>query len=318
MNYDLSPKVSIIVPVSNGELTIKRCINSIYQNKSNIECIVVINNTTDNTKYILDELKRIYKSLHVIDSNASGVSEARNIGLNNASGEIIGFCDADDYYEPYAIDTVLELFKITKVDILFSGIYRVYEDEFDGHKREGSKTFKNIIFSSHNALRFVLNDQNVMGSVCNKFYKRSVINNCRFDTSLSHCEDTHFNALVLRNELKVLLANTITYNYAHNHTSATNVVDNCFYENGKLKYLLAFEKIKEMYKTNIEICLECSYTIYLLSIQNYSAALSENRKKYLKYYIYRNIYTVLLLYKHGVINNMKLLKKGILILLGIR
>ena len=104
-------KISIIIPASNAEESIVRCISSIYNNNyTYIECIVVVNNSSDNTKIICEKLKNQYSNLLVIKASTKGVSEARNIGLSYASGSLIGFCDADDYYEPYAIDTIIDKF----------------------------------------------------------------------------------------------------------------------------------------------------------------------------------------------------------------
>ena len=92
--------VSVIVPVHNGERTIKRCVDSILnQNYRDIEIILVDDNSTDLTYDILQDLKNKHANIVCIKltGGSKGVSYARNIGLRAAKGKYIGFVDADDF-----------------------------------------------------------------------------------------------------------------------------------------------------------------------------------------------------------------------------
>ena len=93
--------LSIIVPVYNGEKSIEKCINTILNMKSidNIEVIAVDDGSTDNTKEILNKLKKCNNNLKVITSNNKGVSSARNEGIYKSNGEWLCFVDSDDIIE---------------------------------------------------------------------------------------------------------------------------------------------------------------------------------------------------------------------------
>lgn len=91
------PLVTIIVPAYNAGLTIYDCIIScISQTYSNIEIIIVDDSSTDNTADIVYECALKFKNIKYIKNSKSGVTDARNLGLDCALGEYIFFLDADD------------------------------------------------------------------------------------------------------------------------------------------------------------------------------------------------------------------------------
>ena len=90
-------KVTIIVPVYNAEKTIERCVRSIQnQTYKNIEIILVNDGSTDDSLSLCYELQKQSDNILVIDKENSGVSDARNIGIEKASGDYIQFVDSDD------------------------------------------------------------------------------------------------------------------------------------------------------------------------------------------------------------------------------
>ena len=94
-------KVSIIVPIYNQEKYLKRCLDSLVaQTLSDIEIICVNDGSTDSSVQILDAYQKKDTRIKVINQINSGVSEARNVGLRQATGEYIGFVDPDDFVEP--------------------------------------------------------------------------------------------------------------------------------------------------------------------------------------------------------------------------
>lgn len=98
-----STLLSVIIAVKNGEKFIEKCIDSINDNydskKYNIEIIVVNDNSKDNTMKVVETLSKKYKNIKSTNSDGVGVSEARNTGINLASGEYVVFFDADDYVD---------------------------------------------------------------------------------------------------------------------------------------------------------------------------------------------------------------------------
>ena len=105
---------SIIVPVYNVEKYIHKCIESfICQTYKDIEIILVDDGSTDNSSSIFDEYADKDKRIRVIHKKNGGLSDARNAGIEIASGEYILFVDSDDYIET---DTCRKLLKYTKLD----------------------------------------------------------------------------------------------------------------------------------------------------------------------------------------------------------
>ena len=95
-------KVSIIVPVYNGQDFINKCLNSlINQTYINVEIIVINDCSTDNS---LDLLKKYNDKIILINKENSSVSDSRNLGLKKASGDYIMFCDIDDWYEKVTVE----------------------------------------------------------------------------------------------------------------------------------------------------------------------------------------------------------------------
>jgi glycosyltransferase involved in cell wall biosynthesis len=94
--------VSIIVPVYKAEKFIKKCIDSLLcQTYPNIEIIVVYDESPDNTLKILEGYGNKIK---LIKQGKTSPAIARNVGLSNAKGKYIAFCDADDFFAPDKIE----------------------------------------------------------------------------------------------------------------------------------------------------------------------------------------------------------------------
>jgi glycosyltransferase involved in cell wall biosynthesis len=92
----MEPLISVIIPVYNGEKYITEAINSVLrQNYENIEILVINDGSTDNT---LEVLKTFGNKIKIFSKENKGPSAARNVGLKNARGSIIGLLDADDVW----------------------------------------------------------------------------------------------------------------------------------------------------------------------------------------------------------------------------
>ena len=100
----MSGKVSVIIPVYNGEKTIEKCINSIInQSYKDLEIIIVNDGSTDNTYEICQKYSQKDDRIQVINQENKGVCLARNIGIKFSKGDYIQFVDSDDWLEPSII-----------------------------------------------------------------------------------------------------------------------------------------------------------------------------------------------------------------------
>ncbi len=92
--------MSIVIPVYNVENYIRECINSVIsQSYRNIEIILVNDGSTDNSNEICKEYDLKYPYLKLITKKNGGLSDARNVGILNSTGEYILFLDSDDYWD---------------------------------------------------------------------------------------------------------------------------------------------------------------------------------------------------------------------------
>ena len=90
--------ISIIVPIYNAEQYLSECIDSLVnQSFEDIEIILINDGSTDNSSKICKEYEEKDKRINYIEIKNSGVSHARNVGVENANGKWITFIDADDW-----------------------------------------------------------------------------------------------------------------------------------------------------------------------------------------------------------------------------
>ena len=97
----MKPLLSVIVPVYNVEKYLKRCLESILvQSWNDYEIILVDDGSTDSSAQICDLYAEKYEMIRVIHKENKGLSDTRNRGIEEASGEYVYFPDSDDWLEP--------------------------------------------------------------------------------------------------------------------------------------------------------------------------------------------------------------------------
>ena len=122
--------ISIITPVFNGEAHIQSCIsNVINQNCPTIEHIIIDGESTDKTVEIIKSFARQYPHIRWISEKDNGQSDAMNKGIQLAKGEIIGFLNVDDFYEPATLNRISELFKSLPEPSLLVGNCNVWDEK---------------------------------------------------------------------------------------------------------------------------------------------------------------------------------------------
>lgn len=168
------PKISIIVPVYNAKDTLIKCVTSLVnQTLQDIEIILVNDCSKDNSYLIMQLLEQQFPNkIIIIDSDKNrGAGGARNIGLQYASGEYIGFVDSDDEVSTTMYEKLYNKAKEADFDIVDCGFYKEDEDlaiiftsdelagDLNAHKRNEliasggyicSKIFKSSYWFEHN------------------------------------------------------------------------------------------------------------------------------------------------------------------------
>lgn len=221
----IEPIVSVIVPVYNVELYLKRCLDSIIkQTLANIEIILVDDGSTDNSGKICDEFAQKDFRISVIHKKNGGLSSARNAGLNIAKGKYIGFVDSDDWINQDYYENLYNIAKKTKSDIVSCKFNKSSKYKENSHIKinendftiEDGKKFRETYLSSamKGGISWV--------PVWSKIYKRRILNDIRFEEGMIY-EDVMFNWRVLNKEnVTISLTSYKGYYYFKNPKSITN------------------------------------------------------------------------------------------------
>lgn len=102
---DMVDKVSVVIPVYNNEVYLRKCLDSVVnQTFSNLEIIIVDDGSKDASGEISDSVAELDSRITVIHQKNSGTAAARNAGLDRATGEYLTFVDGDDYLAPDYIE----------------------------------------------------------------------------------------------------------------------------------------------------------------------------------------------------------------------
>ena len=169
-------KLSVIMPVYKAEEYIYKAVDSILnQTYSNLEVILVDDGSPDNCGKICDEYAEKDSRVKVIHKKNGGQADARNFGIEAASGEFIGFVDSDDYIEPYMYQEMIDYMQQNSLDIVCGDTKQIKGKKIKFKPRHK----ENLIWNKNEAIC-----ENLSGSldnaVTNKIYKRKVIGDIRF------------------------------------------------------------------------------------------------------------------------------------------
>ena len=167
----MDPKLSVIIPAFNAENTLERCIKSILrQSFSDYEIIIIDDGSTDSSREISDLYCRRDKRMQVVHQNNSGVSVARNVGINIASGQYIMFVDSDDEIESSFFAEYIEAVEKTNCDIIIGGYTKVSVDESKSEHRPN----KQGIYGKE-IWEDICREPEQYGYICSKLFKRDII-----------------------------------------------------------------------------------------------------------------------------------------------
>lgn len=186
--------ISVIVPTYKPKEYLWDCLGSLGAQtfpKSRFEIILVLNGCCDPWKGAIEayiSLNMLGINIRLIQTDMPGVSNARNIGLENAQGEYVAFVDDDDYVSECYLQQLLS--KSSK-DIVAISFPYAFED---GHKElqqdyAMTKIFERISSFGRQSL---MKGKSFFSGPCMKLIHRDIIKNVRFDNKLRVGEDTTF------------------------------------------------------------------------------------------------------------------------------
>lgn len=191
------PFVSIIIPAKNEEKLIRGCISSLHQldyPKEKIEIIIVDGLSTDNTAGVAREM-----GAKVISNAKQTVSPGRNIGFENAKGDLIAFTDADCIVDPHWLSNCIKYFENDETVACAGGPNLTPSDESNFGKAVGF-VFDQPIFAAGSIHARELREVKEVSSIpgCNAIYRQSILAKVMpLDESMLTGDDTLLNRKIL-------------------------------------------------------------------------------------------------------------------------
>lgn len=255
--------VSVIVPVYNVEKYLEKCILSIInQTYKNLEIILVDDESPDNCGKICDNYAEKDKRIQVIHKENGGLSSARNIGFNVASGKYIIFVDSDDYLYDNAIE-ILVYHMYKKID--FVHFYAVnfneqYEISKENEEYYVKKNTYEGIYEGYRLLIKLLKNKDFRSPVQLYLFRKSFLknNNLMFHEGIIH-EDEEFMIRAFIRAHKCMILPLVLYAHRIRNDSIMGVKIGYKNTNGLYSGLIQvideYEKSDEIYKEAYEVAI---------------------------------------------------------------
>lgn len=207
-------KVSVIIPVYNAERYLEQCISSIAnQTMRDIEILVINDGSTDNSINILDELSQKYKGkLKIFDKENGGAGSARNLGIENATGEFIKFVDADDYLKTDILEKMYNIAKEHNVKLVRGNYQTIIGPIRTVDKCSWSDVQGSKIIDVRKTKDYIVTETPGIG---NKLISRDLIGNLRFPEK-TKWEDLAIIPVIVASSEKLFHIDEPVYNYRVN------------------------------------------------------------------------------------------------------
>lgn len=167
-----SPLISIITPVYNVEQYLQQCIESIIlQDFQNWELILVDDGSTDKSGAICDEYALKEARIRVLHKENTGQADSRNVALQLAKADLIGFVDSDDWIESDMYSVLYHTLIEEQADIAICGYFQDYKDVSEASCTTGEV----VVYNQDEALNLILEDKVIKSFLWDKLFRREVI-----------------------------------------------------------------------------------------------------------------------------------------------
>ena len=212
-------KYSVIIPVYNAAGTLDRCLSSLLnQPHENAEILLINDGSTDESGQICLRYAQAHVCVHYFEKENGGVSSARNLGLEKATGEYILFVDSDDYVTSDYFAAIDEAIERWHPDILLFGLqcFGMHNDIWQTHNFFGDDEL--------NTAQFVRNVSRVYlySNMTTKLFRREIIRtkNLRFDETLLIGEDQAFIFAYTMYVKRMAAIDRVLYHYARENSDS--------------------------------------------------------------------------------------------------
>lgn len=250
-------RISVIIPIYNSYKYIEVCARSLLeQTQDDIEYIFVNDATPDDSIKILETViedypvQKPFVKIINLEKNG-GVSNARSIGIHNATGEYVIHCDSDDWIDKDMYKRLYHKAKETGADIVGCNFRHEYTDiQYDFHQQYSDTVEENI--------RRLINGR-IFPSLCTSLTRRSLItdNNLSFPNGLNMGEDLYFNLQLYLHAKKIIGIDWAPYHYRHTEDSSCvqrtrKSIDSDIAIAGLIEQLMTKHQLADKYAKDIE------------------------------------------------------------------
>ena len=284
--------ISVIMPVYKTEEShLRKAIESVInQSYRKLEIVLVDDGSPDQCGAICDAYAGTDNRIRVIHKKNGGVSSARNCGLETVTGDYIFFVDSDDTLKGNAIEVLFAIVQKTNADIVICSCKHVKEKNddnaiYDGAYQclktvESAEAIKNLSYNIH------VFDELEPTAVWGKLYKKSAVQNLRFNEKMNVGEDFVFNYFAICKAKVVTYCNLKLYNY---NLVETSLMNNKIYSPKLMRSFEELVKFAESQKNSeyfdevIVRSVNVAFTIYLKTPEKQSIEKNEIEEYIVKY-----------------------------------
>ena len=220
----MGEKISVIVPVYNVEAYLERCVESILQQTyAHFELILINDGSTDSSGQICDHLASQYENIKAHHIENAGVSNARNMGIQLATGSWVTFIDSDDFVTQDYLATLASAVEGENIGFVIAPLHHIKNGIVtDLHPHSG----KTELWSTEETMKELLMTTRTSFFPVAKLFKRDLLADEKFNTHYHLAEDALFlTELLLKTRCSSVFIDKPVYYYDHREGSATTSVN---------------------------------------------------------------------------------------------
>lgn len=203
------PLLTVVIPVYNVEDYVEKCVRSVIaQTYNNLEILLVDDGSTDSSGAFCDKIAKEDARISVFHTENHGLSAARNVGIDNAHGELIAFVDSDDWIEPDMYSFLYNKMVENDADI---SVCQHFIDK-DGQSRCKAKIKEDILCDRDMAMNVLMEDKKMHNYAWDKLYKRTLFEGLHYPEGILY-EDIAFTYKVVYRINKLYISTEPKYHY---------------------------------------------------------------------------------------------------------
>ena len=220
----MGEKISVIVPVYNVEAYLERCVESILQQTyAHFELILINDGSTDSSGQICDHLASQYGNIKAHHIENAGVSNARNMGIQLATGSWVTFIDSDDFVTQDYLTTLASAVEGVNVGFVIAPLHHIKNGIVTDLPPHSGKT---ELWSTEETMKELLMTTRTSFFPVAKLFKRDLLADEKFNTNYHLAEDALFlTELLLKTRCSCVFIDKPVYYYDHREGSATTSVN---------------------------------------------------------------------------------------------